>query len=76
MQNGGADNIPEYGLRTMLPQVEGEQWKRIRSHMSPTFSTGKLKKVGRIKIVKCCYSKERMNECLKDNSTMDREKPK
>ena len=35
----------EYGLRTFLTQLENEKWKNVRSHISPTFSTGKLQKM-------------------------------
>lgn len=29
----------------MMPNLTGENWKRIRTIVSPTFSTGKIKRV-------------------------------
>ncbi|XP_013907915.1 PREDICTED: cytochrome P450 3A24-like [Thamnophis sirtalis] len=38
--------IPRGKLETSLPGAQDEKWKRIRTVLSPTFTTGKLKELG------------------------------
>ena len=45
-------------MDSMLNVAKGEHWKALRSIMSPTFSTGKLKVVNNIYIY--IYTKLRM----------------
>ncbi|GFT54951.1 cytochrome P450 3A21 [Nephila pilipes] len=48
-QNG---NVGNPVAESMLPSLGGEDWKRVRSIVSPTFSTGKMRRM--ISIIKDC----------------------
>lgn len=47
LQNPG---INDYPLSKLLTAVEGDHWRHIRNHLTPTFSSGKLRKVCEILI--------------------------
>jgi len=35
----------EMGVKKMLPSLEGEEWKGVRAAVSPTFTTGKIRRM-------------------------------
>lgn len=37
--------INDYPLRKLIINVKGDHWKHIRNHLTPTFSSGKLRKM-------------------------------
>jgi hypothetical protein len=41
-----APTIPDYPLDKMLNMLQDDHWKHVRNTLTPTFSSGKLRKVG------------------------------
>ncbi|XP_055948651.1 cytochrome P450 3A21-like [Argiope bruennichi] len=42
-------------MDSMLPNLKGEDWKRVRSIVSPTFTTGKIRRMMSI-VKQCCHT--------------------
>jgi cytochrome P450 len=63
-------SIPDYPLNKMLTMLEDDQWKHVRNILTPTFSSGKLRKMQQ-QMEKCAetllanlHEKEVANETL------------
>jgi len=60
-------DFPDEILQNMLTMMDDEQWKRVRSLLTPTFSSGKLKNMAG-GVNQCCNN---MNEHLSEMAEKD-----